>query len=166
MQKGIIIKCRCGSSKGVTMIEVIAVLVIVTIIAVVAISRMTASEETKRRAEADTLKAHLRYAQALAMNDISTNAAANVLWGINIQANNYALVRYVGGSSTAHTFMLPNEDDAIHTLPSSMTATPSTLVLFDEWGSPVNAAQNSLAAVAINIGGQTINITPQTGFIP
>ena len=173
MQIGKILKYRCRNNKGFTMIEVIAVLVIIAIVAVVAISRGTGTSEAKMQAELNTLKGHLRYAQYLAMNDISSTTGGVVTgtqWGIvGTATNSYKLVKYVGGALQADTFNLPGDSSATHSFESPITAsvTPA-LVLFDEWGSPYNASTKLTAAVTItlNPGGQTITITPETGFIP
>jgi len=143
-----IVKGRLGNNRGFTLIEIIAVLVIIAIISAVVISRGTATDEAKLQAEIDTLKGHLRYAQYLAMNDIPPTQ-----WGINVGTGSYALIR---NPTTTPLPNLPNESSATHSF-SPITATDWT-VLFDEWGSPT--ITNSP-----NIGGKSITITPNTGFI-
>ena len=173
MQIGKILKGRCRSNKGFTMIEVIAVLVILAIVSAVAISRATGTSEAKLQAEVDTLKGHLRYAQYLAMNDISSTTTGYVQWGIDFgtTTSSYKLVKYVGGVLVDPTpFNLPAESSATHSFktPIVSTGTPA-LVLFDEWGSPYSDPATKLAAnatIILNPGGQAITITPETGFIP
>lgn len=150
------------------MIEVIATFVIIAIVSAVIISRGSSSNTASVQVEVDTLKSHLRYAQYLAMNDISTTTTGYVLWGINVGANSYELVKYVGVNKVIPTpHNLPNESTATRNFVSPVTAT-TALVLFDEWGIPCNASLVKLAAVTITLspGGQTITITPETGFIP
>jgi len=158
------------NSRGFTMIEIIAVLVILGIITAVAISRGTATDAVKVQAEVDILKSQLRYAQYLAMNDVSSTTTGYVLWGINIGTSSYELVKYVGGVKVTPTpFNLPNESSPTHSFASPITATAATaLVLFDEWGSPCTTALVKLPIVTItlNPGSQSIAITPETGFIP
>ena len=142
--------------KGLTLFEVIAVLLMLGILATVVISRGGMdSQEAKLRSEVDTLKAHLRYAQYLALNDIDPTR-----WGIAINGSSYTLVRNLDGNGSTfdNPHNLPNESSSTHNL-SPFTATAAN-VLFDEWGSPGNADIN------ITLGNQTITITAETGYIP
>lgn len=146
------IRNRIGRRSGFTLIEVIAVLVIAAILAAVLITRGLSTADVNLQAEVDTLKSHLRYAQYLAMNDIPPNR-----WGIEVGDSAYELVKYEGGIKQVHILKLPNESSATHSF-SPIMATAWT-VLFDEWGSPTITG-------VLNIGGQSITITPNTGFIP
>jgi MSHA pilin protein MshC len=156
---------RIRNNRGFTLIEVIAVLVILAILAAVAISRSTATEEANLRAEVDTLKAHLRYAQSLALNDLSP-----VKWGIQISGSAYRLVKNPTGDGAAFDsptpYNLPNESSDTHSiLPFSAT---TVNILFDDWGIPYNSATKLAANATITLtpGSQSITITPETGFIP
>lgn len=143
-------KMGLRADKGFTLIEAISVLVIVGIVAVVLISRGMSTTEVNLQTEIDTLKSHLRYAQYLAMNDIPPNQ-----WGISVGGSSYTLVKFDGGAQSS-PYKLPNESSATHNFtPFSATA---VTVLFDECGSPDNTT--------ITLGGQTIAITANTGFIP
>ena len=145
-------KDRFWNQKGFTLIEVVAVLVIVAILTAVAISRGIATDEVNAQTEVDTLKSHLRYAQYLAMNDIDP-----IQWGISLGGSSYTLVRDNAGTVTS-PYNLPGESSATHDF-SPVSATAVT-VLFDEWGSP------GAADINIAIGGQTIIVTAETGYIP
>jgi prepilin-type N-terminal cleavage/methylation domain-containing protein len=166
MKKRQIIKGRLGNNRGFTLIEIIAVLVILAIVSAVVISRGTATDAASLRAEIDTLKGHLRYAQYLAINEISptTGYATPTKWGINISGTtSYDLVKYVSGTLATHTFILPGESSATHNFKFASGTTVTVIgnpILFDEWGSPGTTASS------ITIGGQAITITPVTGFIP
>jgi MSHA pilin protein MshC len=167
MKRSQIVKNRRGDSRGFTLIEIIAVLVILAIFTAVAISSVTGKDAASLQAEVDTLKGHLRYAQNLAMNDISptTGYATPTKWGINVTGTppyTYNLVKYVSGASATHTFTLPGESSATHTFKFASGTTVTVIgnpILFDEWGSPGTTASS------ITIGGQLITITPVTGFI-
>jgi len=156
MKRRQIVTGRLGNNRGFTLIEIIAVLIIIAIISAVVISRGTATEEAKLRAEVDTLKAHLRYAQYLAMDDLP-----GTQWGISIGGSSYTLVK-VDTSGTTNPYNLPGESSATHSFASGVTAvtTGSNPILFDEWGSPGTTSSS------ITIGGQSITITATTGFIP
>jgi prepilin-type N-terminal cleavage/methylation domain-containing protein len=145
--------------KGFTMLEVIAVMVVLGIITAVVISRIAWKNEVSVRTEVATLKGHLRFAQYRAMNDISP-----VRWGIRVNGQTYTLVRNSSGDGT--TFDSPNDlpgaDSATYRFPGGITAavTGSNPILFNDWGSP------GTSAAIINVSGQSITITPNTGFIP
>jgi len=148
---------------GFTMIEVIATLVILAVVSAVVISRGTGTAATDLQVEVDTLKGKLRYAQYLAMNDISP-----VKWGVQMNGTSYTLVKNTSGDGVTFTqpYNLPNESSAAHSIaPFSAT---SVNILFDEWGIPYNAAAKLAAAavITVNPGNQTVTITPETGFIP
>jgi prepilin-type N-terminal cleavage/methylation domain-containing protein len=166
MQIKKIMRYRLRNDRGFTLIEIIAVLVILAIISAVVISRGTMTDAASLQAEVDTLKGHLRYAQYLALNDISqtTGYATPTKWGINISGTtSYNLVKYVSGVSAAHTFSLPGESSATHDFKFSsgttVAVTGNNPILFDEWGSPGTTSSS------ITIGGQAITITANTGFI-
>ena len=154
MKTGDIMRKKLRNDKGFTLIEVIAVLIILAVVSAVVISRGMDTDSVKLQAEVDTLKGHLRYAQYLAMNDISPNQ-----WGISINllsGSSYTLVKFDGTSTAPSSFNLPNESSATHSF-SPFTTTAAT-VLFNEWGSPTITGSPS-------IGGQSISITATTGFM-
>jgi len=156
MKTGEIMRNRLKSNKGFTLIEVVAVLIILGILSAVVISRGMDTEAVKAQTEMDTLKGHLRYAQYLALNDISPNQ-----WGINIVGSSYTLVR-VDTNGPSSPYSLPGESSATHVFATGITATVAgnNPILFNEWGSP------GASPTSISIGGQSITITPETGFIP
>ena len=74
------------------MIEVIAVLVILGIISAVAIAKVSSViAQYNLDSEADVIKGHLRYAQALSMN-------STVNWGITFASGSYTI--FTNPSST------------------------------------------------------------------
>ena len=140
--------------KGFTLLEVVAVLIILGIIAAIAISRYqdTGADDL---AAANTLKAHLRYAQLRAMGDVNA-------WGIEIEANKYTLVRDNGSAPN-----LPGENSAENN-DLDVTLSPEITIMFSAArGQPIDSSGNVLPDnQTINVGNtQTITITPETGFI-
>jgi prepilin-type N-terminal cleavage/methylation domain-containing protein len=154
MKKRQIVKGRLGNDRGFTLIEIIAVLVILAIVSAVVISRGTVTDTASLQAEVDTLKGHLRYAQYLALNDIPP-----VKWGIQVGGPSYILIKVDAGVTTS-PFSLPGGSSATHGFENGVTATGTGTVLFNEWGSP------DIPIPAIALGGQSITITANTGFIP
>lgn len=135
------------NSRGFTMIEIIAVLVILGIISAVAVTRIVSILDYKVTMEKDILKTHLRYVQLRALGDDKP-------WGMSFAGSAYTALR----DGNVATYNLPNENSPTHNLPDGITVTGST-VTFDEWGSPGSSP------IEINIGGEKIIITKNTGFI-
>lgn len=145
-------KGQLKDNRGFTLIEVVSVLTVLAILGAVFISRGMVSNEFKVHAEVDTLKSHLRFAQYRAMNDLPLTQ-----WGISIGGSSYTLIR-VDANGTTSPLNLPGESSATHSF-SPISADADT-VLFDSWGSPGNGP------VTLTLGGETITITANTGFIP
>jgi prepilin-type N-terminal cleavage/methylation domain-containing protein len=149
-------------SPGFTMIEVIAVLVILGIISAVAIAKVSSViAQYNLDSEADVIKGHLRYAQALSMN-------STVNWGITFSSGSYTIF-----TNPSSTVALPGTGSATATLPSGMTIATGT-VSFDSWGTPYT----DIRATSLQTGGPqsytlslgnntvTIQIWDDTGLIP
>ena len=146
-----LLQMRCSRQPdrtgGFTFLEVIAVLVIIAILAVVAVARFT-DAGAESAAAANTLKAHLRYAQLRAMGDIEP-------WGIRFTGSSYTLER-VGAEETVN---LPGEDGSTKTL-ENVTISPTAAVTFSAaLGRPDPNGHT------ISVGGKNIFITAETGFI-
>ena len=139
---------------GFTIIEVITVLVLICIISALVLSRVLSTNVHSLSSEVETLKTHLRYAQARAMSD-------EFSWKIDFTGNSYTLSR---GDTP---FILPNENSSTHTLTNGVpitTGAGSTLT-FDTWGSPGEIT----ITLTLSSGGSPpsiITITKNTGFIP
>jgi prepilin-type N-terminal cleavage/methylation domain-containing protein len=140
-------------SRGFTMMEIIAVIVILGIITAVAIPRFTKSR-TDDLAAANTLKAHLRYAQLRAMGDI-------VPWGIEIEADRYTLVRWDDKNDNFDDapVNLPGENSKTKVLDKSTISNTGTVSFSPARGIPDPNGHS------IDIGTRTITITAETGFI-
>lgn len=151
------------NASGFTLIEMITVLVIAAIVGAVILYRGSGNEGAKAVTEVDRLKAHLRFAQYLAMNNVSP-----VRWGIQINGQSYTLVRNLTGDGATfdQPYDLPGENSATHNL-APLSAT-SVTILFDEWGTPYNGTTklSSNAIITLNPGSQSITISAGTGFIP
>ena len=147
-----IIKFPLKNSTGFTMIEIIAVLVILAIVTAVIISRSMTTSDVSLQTEVDTLKGHLRFAQARAMNEISPTK-----WGIQVNGSSYKLVRNLNGDNTTFDSpsLLPGESSSTHA--TTISGAGSGTVLFDDWGSP--------SVASVTFVGRSISITPNTGFI-
>lgn len=137
--------------RGFSLVQVIAVLLVLSVIAVVVAMRQDITSIDVYR-EAEIVRAHLRYVQAVAMGH---NTAT---WGVSFASGSYTLLK--DGSAAALQF--PNETGSTRVLSSglSFTSGAGTVVTFDEWGTP------GVSDVAIVLGGiETIRIRGNTGFI-
>lgn len=146
-----------GLARGFTVIEIIAVLGVLGILAAVAVIRFSGTN-SGAMAEADALKAALRYAQARAMADIYT-------WGITINSDSYQLVT---SNTNASGSTLPGTSSATHTLPTGVTISggTGTTVYFDWRGEPVQSAITNPATPPSPVtSNQTFTVTQSTGVV-
>lgn len=152
-------------NSGFTIIEVVAVLVILGIISAVTVSTISIGiNDVKRDEELNVLKAHLRYAQARAMN-------SDFEWGIKFDTanNKYWLFK---GSDQSTQIRLPGEvikvEDKLVTMSDLSITDPNVdfVVAFNTLGSPVGADGSPVTDdITIETLGKDIVITENTGFI-
>lgn len=144
-------KIRMADARGFSMVQVIAALLVLGVIAVVVATRQDISAIDVYR-EAEVIRAHVRYVQAVAMGH---NTAS---WGVSFAGQSYTLLK--DGSPSALQF--PNEATSTRTLPRglSFTSGAGTVVTFDEWGTP-----GSSDVAVILSGLETIRIRGNTGFV-
>lgn len=173
-----------SNHRGFTFIEVIAVLIIIAVIAGVAVSR-SVDYSAEVYAGADALKAHLRYAQTMAMNSNPSSGVA--IWGISSTGSSYWLFQGTDPAATATYIRLPedetflNSDRTINLTKKKIKISFSSgaTIYFDNRGIPYSAytstTVNTPLAGALTINVQplsaatpsvVITITPQTGYIP
>lgn len=137
---------------GFTAIEVIAALLVVAILAmVVTAGRWTSGSAA---AEAEVMRANLRYVEALAM---ANNTAT---WSVRTFNNSYEIWRNGGLSPIP----FPGENSPVHTMPPGVRIVASPGVInFNQWGAP-----ESDQAVVISDGEvtRTVSIVGFTGLIP
>jgi len=147
---------------GFTMLEVIAVLIILGIITAFVVSRGT-NIRAELSSETGIIKAHLRYAQYMALaNDIFS-------WRITFSSgspDHYTLSKIDKSDGTETTPVnLPNEDSPTHNLPSGISITSGlATVTFNEWGSPGTTTQSIILSDGAG-NSETITVTKNTGFI-
>ena len=171
---------------GFTLIEIISVLVILGILVVVAVSRMSNFDVAVYTGR-DALKAHLRYAQTMAMNK-DPNTGTETIMGIKYDAgaNQYWLFK---GTNTSDILLLPDDSKYVTgDRKIDLTAKKITIIFsngvntiyFDNHGIPYTAYTNSTPTgntplanpLTINVtslsgsSSKSLTIMPQTGFIP
>lgn len=159
-------------NSGFTILEVVAVLVILGIISALAVSTISINiDDVKRDEELNVLKAHLRYAQARAMNSDSE-------WGIKFDTANSKYWLFKGTAQTPK-IRLPGEEkkekeeeDKLVTMSNlSITSISSDddFVVFNTLGSPVvldDYGNWVSIGITIETSGEDITIKANTGFIP
>ncbi len=102
--------------------------------------------------EETLLRSQLRYAQSLALANNTDS------WGISISSGGYTLQK---NSATA-LLALPGQNSAAYTFSSKVYVTQgSGVVLFDEFGSPGNAAVS--ITLSDGVHSRTITLSAETG---
>jgi prepilin-type N-terminal cleavage/methylation domain-containing protein len=148
--------------KGFTLFELLIVMAVIGILAVIAVASLGNPRRTQALAEAEALKANLRFTQTKAMSDLPGN-----IWSLNITASNYTIQRNGGVPNPAVN--LPGSNSGTYTLPNVLTITSGTgLIRFNFRGQPVDAVGSPLAAnytITCN-SAPPITVTRETGFVP
>lgn len=152
---------------GFTLVEIVVVLAVLGILAISVLNRFE-PKNLQALAEADALRAVLRYAQARAMADVYT-------WGVQFSASGYTL--FSNNPSQTHP-VLAGQGTSTHTLASGVTLRGPGVILFDWRGEPVSTAITSpggsatVVSVYQNVlvtesnASETVTVTPYTGFVP
>ena len=149
---------RCGSGlstgTGFTLIEIIVVLTLLGIIAV-ALTVTLLDDSRELTAEANMLKANIRYAQIRALSDTTP-------WQISFTSGSYNLS--VPGATRSEN--LPEEGSSTHAFPAgiSISAGGGTTVAFNSWGSP--GASDITLTLTDGSDTRSIIITRETGYVP
>lgn len=175
-------KNRLQSNKGFTLLEIIAVLVIAAIAAVV-VTSVISRNRSNLKGRTEALKAHIRYAQSMAMSTDKRN------WGIRFDPENNDYWLFFCEYANLDTC---NPDDNIISIPGTQNpqqkkidldsqgltisiSTGSTdLIAFNNFGTPYkdtaeqNLLQEDMEITMTDQAGnsENINITPTTGFVP
>ena len=156
-------KCLKKRNSGFTILEVVTVLAILGIISALAVSTISINiDNTKRDEQLTVLKAHLRYAQARAMNSDSE-------WGITFNADNYWLFEGADIVKNRRRFPGISEEDehigeakSVSLIESGLTIVSNNIVVFNTLGSPIGTEGDD---IIIETSGKDITITANTGFI-
>ncbi len=172
-----------NKQNGFTLLEIISILIILGILAVVAVSR-SVNFNAEVYSGADALKAHLRYAQTMAMNSYFDPSPipglSSLPYGIRCNGTSYWLFKGTNSADTTNYIRLPEDEQYINANTINLTAkkisVDSFTVYFDNRGIPYNtynsAIDNSpltaLLDIAVTASGTTKNveIRPLTGYIP
>jgi prepilin-type N-terminal cleavage/methylation domain-containing protein len=137
--------------RGFNLIELMAVLAVGAILVGFAIIRMQ-NNIGLVESEAALLRAHLRYAQAMAMANTDAN------WTVVLAAGSYEMRR----NGVAATYALPGESSSRHTFRSGVAVTAGAgTVAFNDRGSP----GASDYTITLN-GTHNVTVTRLTGYIP
>ncbi|PIE67658.1 MAG: hypothetical protein CSA23_02460 [Deltaproteobacteria bacterium] len=158
---------RTGSKKkyrtGSTLLEVIAILFIIGIVGAVVIGRSDMGN-AELMAQAETIKAHIRYAQSRSLNSSHP-------WGIRVAESGQTYWMFV--DAEANRRLLPGEiSDTVDLVDNGLTLTP-LLLSFNDRGQPCSDDKGTVPLtrhrdLTLSSGSEstTIHIVRNTGFIP
>jgi prepilin-type N-terminal cleavage/methylation domain-containing protein len=151
-----------NNNSGFTVFELLTVIALVGILAGIAVVSIGNPLGFQAIAEAEALKANLRFTQAKAMSDLPGN-----LWSLNITTTGYTIQR--NGGVPNPTVNLPGSYSGTYNLPNGQSI-PSgpQLIRFNFRGQPVDAGGTPLTAnFSITVyGASPITVNRETGFIP
>lgn len=151
------------NSRGFSLIEIISVLLLLSIIAVVTVINLPASNASLV-AEADRLSSHLRYAQIRAQAD-------TYQWRLFFtSASTYQIGPVIVPGAGFTPGIIPGTG-MTQNLTDGIIATGASVIRFDSWGRPLNAAGALLGTdqtISLTQGAnsRSIIIRESTGFIP
>ncbi len=133
--------CILNNSRGLTLIEVVAILIIIGVLAAVATIRFTGTSTIYLRGAAEMIQADIRYAQAAAMTK-------NITKSIN----------FVPGA-TSYTV-----DSEVRELPSRVIITVGDQFTFDSLGEPTAGGGQSVS-LSDGTSTNTITVVNYTGKV-
>ena len=149
-------RSRCD---GFTLIEIITVLLVVGILSTVILTR-SGSLNNDLPARMGEVRSQLRYLQLMAMKN-----------GINL-AMTCDGTSYWAHNSTNGSLPLPGESAALISLADKKMQMGAFNISFDAFGIPYTGSPlvklTNNATISITVGGKTdsLNVTPETGFVP
>jgi prepilin-type N-terminal cleavage/methylation domain-containing protein len=150
---------RSESSRGFTLIEVLAVLVVLAVLATAVLVSQNRSNAAVI-SEAEQLAAHLRYTQIRALADVDP-------WSLTFTGGNSYRISRINGSPVR----IPGEAGISRSLPEDISlAFPSAEIRFDPWGRPVSTANvplptNISLTLTDGTNQMTVTIAAGTGLI-
>ena len=144
---------RPEAHNGFTLLEVIVVLLLVAVLGAVVVPRI-GTIGAGVRAEAELLRANLRFVQALA---ITGNTAT---WSVQVEPGAYRVLRNGNPAPTT----LPDEAGPARVLPPAVRIVSGTgAIVFDAHGAPASTVSIVLSDGQRN---ETVTVIGFTGLIP
>lgn len=161
---------HCGDRQGFTLLEVVVVLILMGVLAAVAVAYVgNSSADVAGRTE--SIKSHLRYAQARAMSSGPLYDNQQV-WGIGFLGNAYYFFHCTDIQNcdpSQRQIRIPGQPVIIDLSQDSISVTGNQTVAFDRLGRPFSDVSLSSPASNLTVSGsghsRAITITPETGFI-
>ena len=153
----------CAVTGGFTLVELVVVILLISVVSLVGMSRFFGRQSFDEWGYSDELQNALRHAHRLAIN---SGCDTRVL----IDATGFQVNQRANCSSGAFTQpvnLLASDGTGFSgTTPDGVSVTGADLY-FDTRGRPRDSGSNAVLAVTtqVDIGGRSLLIEPQTGFV-
>jgi len=156
------------NARGMTLIELIAVTLLIAIVSVVILTRTMDIPAVSATASEATVRAHLLYAQAMAMKQ------NKYLWGIKCDGSRYWLFRTEAQDDDSTD---PADQDTALYLPGeeetrlSAEGMSAFTIYYDAYGRPRRYSSTDGKTeilsdpLTINLESESIRVNPETGFL-
>ena len=157
--------------RGVSLVEMIAVLLLMGIVSAVVISRFANVDNIELAAQVSSVRNHIRYTQIMAMKSNDTT------WGIRFNNSEYWVFKSATSADpTDWKDTIPDDTNNMVYLPGNedkkitMSDLGSVTIYFDKFGIPYTYSDvagdiEAAASQTINIGTKSLTVTAETGFV-
>ena len=141
------------NNTGFTMVEVISIMVVIGVVGAL-LAEKALDDRSQSISGRDAIRAHVRYAQIMAMK-------SNTVCGIQFNGTDYSIFR---NNSILDKITLPGRGGTEYPIPPGL-GTANETIYFDLWGSPYTTGALVTPRPTGLIGTLGITMTIDTGYV-